>query len=67
MAKYRMGTFRELLTYHVDAKAHYAHYLPNFRDGTFLSRTYRIVFEGRPIMVVTENIPRNLLLRSISL
>lgn len=66
MAKYRMATFRELLTYHVDAKAHYAHYLPNFRNGTFRSRTYRIVFEGRPIMVVTENIPRNLLLRSIS-
>jgi chorismate-pyruvate lyase len=67
MAKYRMGTFRELLTYHCDTKPDYGHYLTNFKDSTFLSRTYRIVFEGRPIMVVTENIPRDLLARPISL
>jgi chorismate-pyruvate lyase len=67
MAKYRMGTFRELLTYHFDAKPDYAHYLSNFRDAAFLSRTYRIVFEGRPIMVVTENMPRDLFARSIPL
>jgi chorismate-pyruvate lyase len=67
MAKYRMGTFRELLTYHFDTKPDYAHYLSKFRDSAFLSRTYRIVFEGRPIMVVTENMPRDLLARSISL
>jgi chorismate-pyruvate lyase len=67
MAKYRMGTFRELLTYHFDVKPDYAHYLSNFSDSTFLSRTYRIVFEGRPIMVVTENIPRDLLARSITI
>jgi chorismate-pyruvate lyase len=63
MAKYRMGTFRELLTYHFDAKPHYAHHLPNFREASFLSRTYRIVFEGRPIMVITENLPRDLFAR----
>ena len=60
LAKYRIGTFRELLTYQLDVGPEYAHYLPNFREATFLSRTYRIVFEGRPIMVVTENIPRAL-------
>lgn len=63
MAKYRMGTFRELLTYHFDVKPHYARYLPSFRDATFLSRTYRIIFEGRAIMVITENIPRDLFAR----
>jgi chorismate-pyruvate lyase len=55
-----MGTFRELLTYQLDVDPEYARYLPNFKEATFLSRTYRIVFEGRPIMVVTENIPRAL-------
>jgi chorismate-pyruvate lyase len=60
MAKYRMGTFRELLTYHFDAKPQYACHLPNFGGTSFLSRTYRIVFEGRPIMVITENLPRDL-------
>jgi chorismate-pyruvate lyase len=61
MAKYRMGAFRELLTYHFDTGPDYASYFrPNFRDGVFLSRTYRIIFEGRPIMVITENMPRDL-------
>ena len=60
LAKYRIGTFRELLTYHLDDGAQYAHYLPKFRKSAFLSKTYRIIFEGRPIMVVTENMPRAL-------
>jgi chorismate-pyruvate lyase len=60
LAKYRIATFRELLTYHLDDVAQYAHYLPKFRRSAFLSRTYRIMFEGRPIMVVTENMPRAL-------
>jgi chorismate-pyruvate lyase len=60
LAKYRMGTFRELLTYHLDDGAPYAHYLPEFRNSAFLSKTYRIIFEDRPIMVVTENMPRAL-------
>ena len=60
LAKHRMGTFRELLTYHLDDGAQYAHFLPKFRKSTFLSRTYRIIFEDRPIMVVTENMPRAL-------
>lgn len=63
MAKYRMGTFRELLTYHLDTQPDYARYFLNLSDSTFLSRTYRIVFEGRPIMVVTENLPRDLFSR----
>ena len=64
MAKYRMGAFRELLTYHFDTGPDYAGYFrPNFRDGVFLSRTYRIIFEGRPIMVITENMPRDLFAR----
>jgi chorismate-pyruvate lyase len=67
MAKYRMGTFRELLTYHIDAGSGYAHHLPHFLDAAFLSRTYRIVFEGRPIMLITENMPRNLFAKSIPL
>jgi chorismate-pyruvate lyase len=60
LAKYRMGTFRELLTYRVVVAPDYAQHLPNFRETSFLSRTYRIVFEGRPIMTVTENLPRSL-------
>jgi chorismate-pyruvate lyase len=60
LAKYRMGTFRELLTYHLDDGAQYAQYLPKFRKSAFLSKTYRIIFEDRPIMVVTENMPRAL-------
>ena len=60
LAKYRIGTFRELLTYHLDDGAQYAYCLPKFRNSAFLSRTYRIIFEGRPIMVVTENMPRAL-------
>ena len=65
MAKYRMGTFRELLTFRIDAKPDYAKHLPNFAESSFLSRTYRIVFDRRPIMVITENLPRNLLAQSI--
>jgi chorismate-pyruvate lyase len=67
MAKYRMGTFRELLTYHVSVGPDYAHHLPQFRGAAFLSRTYRIIFEGRPIMLITENLPRNLFAKSIPL
>lgn len=67
MAKYRMGTFRELLTYHFDAKPDYAHHLPNFKDSAFLSRSYRIVFDGRAIMVITENMPRDLFAKSFPL
>jgi chorismate-pyruvate lyase len=65
MAKYRMGTYRELLTYHIDTKPDYAYHLPNFRDSAFLSKTYRIVFEGKPIMVITENMPRDLFAKAI--
>lgn len=67
MAKYRMGTFRELLTYHIDAGPDYARHLPHFRDAAFLSRTYRIIFERRPIMLITENMPRSLFAESIPL
>jgi chorismate-pyruvate lyase len=67
MAKYRMGTFRELLTYQIDAEPHYAHYLPKFAGSTFLSRSYRIIFEGRAIMVITENMPRDLFATSVPL
>ena len=67
MAKYRIGTFRELLTYHIDVGPDYARHLPHFREDAFLSRTYRIVFEGQPIMLITENMPRSLFARSIPL
>ncbi len=67
MAKYRIGTFRELLTYHIDVGPDYARHLPHFRDAAFLSRTYRIVFEGQPIMLITENMPRTLFAKSIPL
>jgi chorismate-pyruvate lyase len=60
LAKYRMGTFRELLTYQIDDKPDYAKYLPNFKDSAFLSRSYRIVFEGRTIMAISEHMPRDL-------
>jgi chorismate-pyruvate lyase len=65
MAKYRMATFRELLTYHIDTTPDYAPYLPYFRDGPFLSRTYRVIFQEKPIMVITENMPRDLFANSI--
>jgi chorismate-pyruvate lyase len=65
LAKYRMGTFRELLTYHVDTTPDYALYLPHFRDSAFLSRTYRVIFREKPIMVITENMPRDLFANSI--
>ncbi len=64
MSKYRMGTFRELLTYRFDTRPDYAHHLPKFRDATFLSWTNRIVFDGKPIMVITENMPRDLFAKS---
>jgi chorismate-pyruvate lyase len=67
MAKYRMGTFRELLTYHASVGPDYEHLLPQFRGGAYLSRTYRIIFEGRPIMLITENMPRKLFAKSIPL
>jgi chorismate-pyruvate lyase len=67
MAKYRMGTFRELLTYQFEAAPDYARYLPRFASSTFLSRSYRIVFQGRAIMVITENMPRDLFATSVPL
>jgi chorismate-pyruvate lyase len=60
MAKYRMGTFRELLTYRIERTPDCAKHLSRFRDAVFLSRRYRIVFEGRPMMVITEKLPREL-------
>ncbi len=67
MAKYRMGTFRELLTYHIEHTPDYAKHLPQFRDAAFLSRSYRIVFEGKPIMLITEKLPRELFAKSLRL
>jgi chorismate-pyruvate lyase len=65
MAKYRMGTYRELLMYHIDNRPVYGHHLPHFQNAAFLSRTYRIIFQGKPIMVITENMPRNLFAQPI--
>ncbi len=67
MAKYRIGTFRELLTYHIEHTPDYAEYLSRFRHAVFLSRSYRIVFEGKPIMLITEKLPRELFAKSVPL
>jgi len=67
LAKYRMGTYREPLTYHVEEQPEYGHHLPDFPGSAFLSRTYRIIFDTRPIMIITENMPRDLFGRSYPL
>lgn len=63
---YRLSIYRELLGYYFEDGAAYAQYFPNRRDLRFLVRLYRVYFENRIVMLITEKMPRDLFSREAS-
>ncbi len=57
---YRLSIYRDLVGYFFEDGAPYAPCFPNRKDLQFLARVYRVFFEGRPVMVITEKMPRDL-------
>ena len=57
---YRLSIYRDLVGYFVEDGAEYAPWFPNRENLQFLSRVYRIFFNERPVMIITEKMPRDL-------
>ena len=57
---YRLSIYRDLVGYFFEDGAAYAPWFPNRKNLEFLSRVYRVFFEERPVMVITEKMPRDL-------
>lgn len=61
---YRLSIYRDLVGYFFEDGADYAPWFPNRENLRFLSRVYRVFFEERPVMIITEKMPRDLFSRS---
>jgi chorismate-pyruvate lyase len=57
---YKLSIYRDLVGYFFEDGAAYARYFPKRCDLQFLARVYRVFFEGRPVMIITEKMPRDL-------
>ncbi len=57
---YRLSIYRDLVGYFFEDGAAYAHWFPKRKSLQFLARVYRVFFEGRPVMIITEKMPRDL-------
>ena len=57
---YRLSIYRDLVGYFFEAGAPYAHWFPQYDSLQFLARVYRVHFEERPVMIITEKMPRAL-------
>jgi len=57
---YRLSIYRELVGYYFEDGAPYAHLFPTRKDLSFLARVYRVHFDDRPVMIITEKMPRDL-------
>ncbi|MEO1252630.1 MAG: chorismate pyruvate-lyase family protein [Pseudomonadota bacterium] len=60
---YRLSIYRHLVGYFFEDGAPYAQLFPSRRNLAFLARVYRVDFEGRPVMLITEKMPRDLFTR----
>lgn len=57
---YRLSIYRDLVGYFFEDGAAYASFFPLRKKLAFLARVYRVFFEGRPVMIITEKMPRDL-------
>ncbi len=57
---YKLSIYRDLVGYFFEDGAGYAPYFPDRKALRFLARVYRVFFEGRPVMIITEKMPRDL-------
>ena len=57
---YRLSIYRDLVGYFFEDGAPYAQWFPQYDALQFLARVYRIFFEERPVMIITEQMPRAL-------
>ncbi len=57
---YRLSIYRDLVGYFFEDGAAYSPWFPTRTNLQFLSRVYRVFFEERPVMVITEKMPRDL-------
>ena len=54
---YEMETRREVLWFGRERLTQLPRQLSSIADGEFISRTYRIIAEGKPIVLITERFP----------
>ncbi len=57
---YRLSIYRDLVGYFFDDAAPYARWFPQYDALQFLARVYRVFFQERPVMIITEKMPRAL-------
>ncbi len=57
---YRLSIYRDLVGYFFEDGAPYAPWFPKRNNLQFLARVYRVFFENRPVMIITEKMPRDL-------
>jgi|GEM_PF-6093734 len=57
---YRLSIYRDLVGYFFEDGAPYAPWFPQRKNLQFLARVYRIYFDERPVMIITEKMPRDL-------
>ena len=57
---YRLSIYRDLVGYFFEDGASYAPWFPKRKNLQFLARIYRVFFEDRPVMIITEKMPRDL-------
>ncbi len=57
---YRLSIYRDLVGYFFEDGEAYAPWFPKRKNLQFLARVYRVFFEDRPVMIITEKMPRDL-------
>ncbi len=57
---YRLSIYRDLVGYFFEDGAAYAPWFPERKNLNFLARVYRVFFKERPVMIITEKMPRDL-------
>lgn len=62
---YRLSIYRDLVGYFFEPAALYKDLLPSTDDRPLLCRAYRVDFDGAPLMLIIEKIPRNLFDRQL--
>ncbi|MEM8772546.1 MAG: chorismate pyruvate-lyase family protein [Pseudomonadota bacterium] len=64
---YRLSIYRELVGYFFEDGSNYAPFFPDREQLSFLARVYRVTFHGRPVMLITEKMPRDLFSTSVTI
>lgn len=57
---YRLSIYRQLLGFYFEDGSQYQHLFADRKDLSFLARVYRVYFVDKPVMLITEMMPRDL-------